>query len=62
MDDDLLEIHQLEAYDPRQLAYIWVLFELVFDEPQEMFLVHARRVVNVGIDLSDIVEVTGVSA
>jgi hypothetical protein len=58
MDHDLLEGCQLEADDLQPSAYIWVLLELVFDEPQEMFLVHTRRMVDVGIDLSDIIEVT----
>lgn len=43
-------------------AYIGVLLQLVLDESQEMFLVHARRVVDVSVDFSDIIEVTISSA
>lgn len=34
------------------------LSQLGLDESQEMFLVHTRRVVNVSVDLSDVVEVS----
>jgi hypothetical protein len=43
-------------------AYIGVLLQLVLDESQEMFLVHACRVVDMSVDFSDIVEVTISSA
>lgn len=39
-------------------AYIRVLLELRLDESQQVLLVHTRRVMNMGIDLSDIVEIT----
>jgi len=44
------------------VTYVWVLLQLVLDEPKKMFLVHTSRVVNMGIDLSDIVKVTSKSA
>ena len=37
---------------------IRVLLELVFDESKQVLLVHTGRVVDMGINLSDIVEVT----
>jgi hypothetical protein len=39
-------------------TYIWVLLQLVFDESQQVLLVHTGRVMDMGIDLSYIVEVT----
>jgi hypothetical protein len=39
-------------------TYIGVLLQLVFDESKQVLLVHTGRVVNMGIDLSDIVEIT----
>lgn len=39
-------------------TYVWVLLQLVFDESKQVLLVHTGRVVDMGINLSDIVEVT----
>jgi hypothetical protein len=38
--------------------YIWVLLQLVLDESKQVLLVHTGRVVDMGINLSDIVKVT----
>ena len=37
---------------------IRALLHLTLDESQQMLLVHTRRVVNVSIDLSDVVEIS----
>jgi hypothetical protein len=43
-------------------TYIWVLLQLVLDESKQVLLVHTSRVVDMGIDLSNIVEITEKSA
>lgn len=45
-----------------EVTYVWVLLQLVLDESEKVFLIHTSRVVNMGIDLSDVVEVTSESA
>jgi hypothetical protein len=35
------------------------VLHLTLDEAQQVLLVHARRMVNMGVDLTDIVEVSG---
>jgi hypothetical protein len=43
-------------------TYIWVLLQLVFDESKQVLLVHTGRVVDMGINLSNIVKVTVILA
>ena len=61
VNDDFLSISPtLEQKVMR--AYIWVLLQLVLDESEQVLLIHTSRVVDMGIDLSDIVEITEKSA
>lgn len=55
-----MTISYISAQRPKQLigTYIWVLLQLVFDESKQVLLVHTGRVVDMGIDLSNIVKVT----
>lgn len=39
--------------------YIWATFHLGLDETKEVFLIHAARVMNVRVDLSNVVKVPG---
>jgi hypothetical protein len=43
-------------------TYIWVLLQLVFDKSEQVLLVHTGRVVDMGINLSNIVKVTVILA
>ena len=43
-------------------TYIGVFLQLVFDESKQVLLVHTGRVVDMGIDLSNVVEITEKSA
>ena len=39
-------------------TYIGVLLQLVLDKSEQVLLVHTGRVVDMGIDLSNVVEIT----
>jgi len=55
--------YSLAQWPNKQMGtYIWVLLQLVLDESKQVFLVHTCRVVDMGIDLSNIVKVTKISA
>jgi hypothetical protein len=41
----------------RRVTYLWTAFHLRFDETEEMLLIHAARVVDVGIDLTNVIEI-----
>jgi hypothetical protein len=62
MNDDFLGRSAQPKLRQAVEAYIGVLLQLVLNESQEMFLIHACRVVDVSVDFSDIVEVTISSA
>ena len=42
----------------RGSTHIWEALDLGFDETKQMLLVHGGTVVNVGVYLSDVIEVT----
>jgi hypothetical protein len=59
------EIDGLEYLPQRQMLavaeehyLVWRLLHLRLDEAQQMLLIHTCRVVNMGVDFSDIVEVS----
>lgn len=60
MNDDFLQISRGLISDncTRRSTDIGRLLQLGLDESQQVLLVHARRVVDMGIDFPDIVEVT----
>ena len=60
-DDFLLPSAPWSLLNHYTTAYIWRFLELRLDESQKMLLVHAGRVVDVRVDFSDVVEVTGIS-
>jgi hypothetical protein len=43
----------------RDRSHLGAFLHFRFNETKEMFLIHAARVVDVGIHFSDIIEVTG---
>ena len=40
-------------------AHVWTTLHLGLDEPKQMLLVHAARVMHVGINFADVVEISG---
>lgn len=49
--------HQHHHASPEDDHLVGLLAQLGLDEPQEVLLVHAGAVVDVGVDLADVVEV-----
>jgi hypothetical protein len=45
--------------DEQGVLHVFEVLHLTLDEAQQVLLVHARRMVNMGVDLTDIVEVSG---
>jgi len=61
VNDDFLSISPTSEQKVMR-ANIWVLLQLVLDESEQVLLVHTSRVMDMGVDLSNIVEITEKSA
>ena len=56
---DFMNERDAQIWTSYSIAYLRTVFHLWFDEPEKMFLIHAARVVDVGIHFTNIIEISG---